>query len=224
LVDHIHERSFPYQVTAMQGDVLSTVSVATAIMNSLHRLPQVSHASSDVRFDQDRDTYRFFGRTIPANTGEAAAAMEYFRYVLQVQHVGILYVPGTFAESYKSALVEWASQQGMMTTTAAIEWDQQGVTNANESSNGGTQRSIRDALGILKATGYRYFMGLIFTEHFEFLLTEATAAGIMGPGHFWMFTMSLSVQYLTSLRYPPASPEAQSLHGIGTLTLGITNE
>jgi len=224
LVDHIYERSFPYQATAMQGEVLSTVSVATAILNSLHRLPQISHASTDVRFDQDRDTYRFFGRTIAANTGDAVAAMEYFRSVLQVQHVGILYVPSTFGESFKTALVEWGTQHGMMTKTAAIELDQKDMSHANASGNGGLQRSIRDALSILKASGYRYFMALTFTEHFEALLTEATSAGVMGPGHFWMFTMSMSPQFLTSLRYPAASPEAQSLHGIGIVSRGITNE
>jgi len=229
LAHRIHRRPFPYQTTAVQGDTMSSLSTAEAILNSVRRLPQVSHMSSDYRLNQ-RDTYPYFGRTIPASAGGFISAMEYFSNFLGVKYIRILYVQDNYIEMAQAALAEVAVQYGITVNTIGFSRHQQGNTNSSSQSkvddedDSGQDRTMGEALDILKATGYHYFIAMVFPEHFETLLTEAVAAGIMGPGYWWLFSSSISLLSLTTFKYPAHSREAQALHGIAGISEGVTNE
>lgn len=216
LAKQIHSTQYPYQTTAVMGAVRSAVSVPLAVLNTARSIPQISYASTSTTLD-NRGIYSLFGRTIPSNDGDAQAVIEYYAE-LGVERLGILYVRDDYGTAYRLALEKAATYKSITTASAAIIWDQ------SQSNENGLRDGIKDAIASLKATGYRYMMGIIYSPHLEISIEEATAGGIMGPGYVWIFGDGIVPRHLEGLRYPTGSAEANAIQGLGLISVGSAGE
>jgi len=211
LSEELHKRGVPYEASAVMGAVRSAVSIPLAVVNSVRKVPQVSYASTSTTLD-NRDTYPMFGRVIPSNEGDAKAVMDYYRGV-GVTHLGILYVRDAYGSAFRAALEESAASYGIETRIATIP---------GFGSEGGNdiEAAVASAVKGLRATGYRYFIGVIFGPHFKPLVRAATKAGIMGRGHHWIFADGINEDAMTGLSAKAGTPLAEAIHGLGLLSTG----
>ena len=186
-----------------------------AVVNTAQQVPQISYSSTSSTLN-NRDMYPLFGRTIPSTDGDARALIEYYQN-LGVTHLGVLYVSDDYGTAYRLSLEKAASAYGIQVSSAAIIVDQED-SNQNSLLDG-----IVDAVDTLKSTGYRYFVGVIFKQHLDVLIEEASQAGIMGPGYLWIFGDGISQYTLAYRKFPAGTPMAKALHGLGTIGTGVSS-
>jgi hypothetical protein len=212
LTDRVYQRGFPYEATAISGAVRSAVSVPLATLNTVRSVPQISYGSTSSSLD-NRDYYKMFGRTIPSNDGDAQALLDYLSE-LGVSHLGILYVQDDYGAGFRISLETAASRLGIQVASVSIDVNQD-LANEN-----GSRGRIIDAVRALKSTGYRYFVGIIFTSHLDPLVSDGLQEGIMGPGYQWFMGDGVSGAAVIGAKFPQGSHQAIGFHGLGFIFLG----
>ena len=211
LSEEVQKRVLPYQTSAVMGAARSAESLPLAILNTIRLIPQVSYTSTSTSLN-NRDTYAMFGRTIPSNDGDAHAALEYFSGV-GVTHLGIAYVRDEYGTAYRTSLEKAAAKYGIQTYAAAIVWDQ-------DIDDVRLRETVQESIQKMQASGYRYFVGIIFNSVLQILVEEATSAGIMGPGFFWLFSDGIHESFLATLKVPAGGAEAKAIHGLAAISTG----
>ena len=84
---------------SMIGATRSAVTAPLAVLGGIHELPLVSYGSTSSQLD-DKDSYPYFGRTVPTNEGDAVATVSYLRNVLGVTHCAVIYVKDGFGLAF----------------------------------------------------------------------------------------------------------------------------
>ena len=87
-----------------------------ATLAGIDGIPQVSYWSTSDAFDQNKGTYPYFARTIPADSAVAKAAAELFNYY-GYKYVGIAFVQDAYGEAYKDAFVNSCAELGIDVST-----------------------------------------------------------------------------------------------------------
>jgi hypothetical protein len=172
--------------TAFIGAGRSAVSIPTSIITGLRGYPQISPISTSAQLE-DTSLFRLFGRTIPTDAGTAIAAIKYLHYELEVKHLAVVYVNDAYGNSYALALrlaaAEFAPDMDIIYYDFPFET---------------TPDIVKQTIGFLKDTQFRYFFGIIFsTVHYEPFMTEAYNQEIAGTRlHNWIFSNSVKTNIL----------------------------
>ncbi|KAL7547884.1 hypothetical protein ACHAWF_011155 [Thalassiosira exigua] len=195
---------------ALLGAWRSAVSVPLAILSGAYRVPQISPLSTSTELD-DTSVYRYFGRLIPSDSGTAVAVIDYFTG-LDVRHFGMLYVNDPYGSGFYQAINE-ASLSKPENERVKVRASPFSYNNHLTESKRDIELQIRQ----LKQTGYRYFFGVFYDEHYELVMEAAYRVGIAGPGYVWIISDGLSETYLDGRVYKPGSPLAVASQGIGIL-------
>lgn len=168
---------------AFLGAYRSAVSIPTSIVTSVLGYPQVSASSTSSDLD-DKQQYTLFGRTVPSDAGNAVPLIMYLYDVLKVKHLAAINVngmPNTTAWSIHS-LEEDALDvthpptlffrmpstdaygnkyvDGMRNAAAIYAPDMTIVQIPLDDS----ESSIKAAIDVVKASGFRYVFAAIFTH------------------------------------------------------------
>lgn len=160
---------------AFLGALRSAVSIPTSIVTGLFGYPQISAASTSSDLD-DPSQYPLFGRTLPADSGNAIPIIIYIRERLQVKHLAVVNVN----DAYGNAFVE-----GMRAAAETYAPDMVIHQVPLDEGPGG----IPAAVTALKATTFRFVFAIVFTaDTHDAIMREATLQGVAGTGyHNWLF-------------------------------------
>lgn len=208
LSQHVHRSEYPYQTSAVMGAVRSAVSLPMAILNTVKKIPQISYASTSTSLDQ----YRFFGRVVPSNDGDAQAAVDFLAQQKST-HLAILYVADEYGTAYRLSVEQAATRAGILTQSVAIPWGQQ-----EQSSEESTRNNMESAVAALVETGYNHFVGIIFRQHLYELIDLGAPLGLVGPGKFWILGDGVSTSSISAISYPKDSVHARALQGLALIS------
>jgi len=196
------------QPCAFLGAVRSAVSIPMSILTGVQGYPQLSGFSTSADLD-DKNQYPLFGRTIPSDFGNAIPIILYFSKNLNIQHLAVLHVNDEygnfFAEGLRLAAKEHAPDMIIQTVDIPPPQDI-------------TESGIRDAIFLLRETGFNYIFGIMFgNDIFDAVMEEAYDQGIAGDGiHNWFFSDSFN-SALINRQIERNSPLHLAYRGVGLL-------
>lgn len=182
---------------AFTGAFRSEVSIATALLTSLKGYPQFSGLSESDKLN-DKDTFPLFGRLVPSNDNSAGPLLDFLTSQFGLEHVAVVHTDDIRGISFLDAFRREA--QGRVTLRTV------GFPDATTNFTATVQE--------LKATGYRFIVGIVRALHPPPLMEEAQRQGIAGDGlHNWLFT----TQPQTSDLPVTAARGAQAFESVGLL-------
>ncbi|GMH83604.1 hypothetical protein TrST_g7150 [Triparma strigata] len=144
-----------------------------ATLAGIDGIPQVSYWSTSDAFDQQKSTYPYFARTIPADSAVAKAAAQLFASYGH-KYVGIAFVQDAYGEAYKDAFVTFATELG-------IEVSTQGFA-------GGSEVAVKAAIDNFALERLQVGIAIIFGNDFDRFFEYATEKGLCGPGTLWILS------------------------------------
>ncbi|GMH98252.1 hypothetical protein TrVE_jg14281 [Triparma verrucosa] len=162
-----------YDLHAMVGAARSDASKPMATLAGIDGIPQVSYWSTSDAFDQQKSTYPYFARTIPADSAVAKAAAQLFASYGH-KYVGIAFVQDAYGEAYKDAFVTFATELG-------IEVSTQGFA-------GGSEVAVKAAIDNFALERLQVGIAIIFGNDFDRFFEYATEKGLCGPGTLWILS------------------------------------
>jgi hypothetical protein len=190
------------------GAVRSAVSIPMSILTGMQGYPQLSGFSTSADLD-DKNQYPLFGRTIPSDFGNAIPIILYFSQNLNMKHLAVLHINDEygnfFAEGLRRAAKEHAPDMIIETVDIPPPQDV-------------TESVIRDAIFLLRETGFNYIFGIMFgNDIFDAVLEEAYRQGIAGNGmHNWFFSDSFN-SALINRQLVRDSPLHLAYRGVGLM-------
>lgn len=145
---------------AFVGAYRSAVSLPMSIVTGLLGYPQISGASTSADLD-DKSQYPLFGRTIPADSGNAIPIVRYIREVFDVTHLAVINVNDAYGNAYVQGMRKAAARYAPDLAIHQIPLDDDPA-------------SIPGAVDSLVQSKFRYVFTIVFTtETHDALLTEA---------------------------------------------------
>jgi hypothetical protein len=185
---------------AFLGAYGSAVSVPMSIVTSLFGYPQVSGASTSSDLDNAND-HPLFARTIPSDSENAMPIIIYFREILQVTHLAVIFVNDSYGNAYLRGLYDAAKVYAPDMTIEPIMLSE-------------GEGSVEDAIEKFKNSEYRFVFCLAFSVHDD-LMTEAYNHGVAGNGkHNWFFGDSF-LGNLADRSFEKDSPLHLAYQGVG---------
>lgn len=202
---------------AFLGAVRSAVSIPMSILTGVQGYPQLSGFSTSADLD-DKNQYPLFGRTIPSDFGNAVPIILYFSQELNIEYLAVLHVNDEygnfFAEGLRQAAKLYAPHMVIQTVDLPPPQDV-------------TKSGIRDAIFLLRETGFNFIFGIMFgSETFDAVMEEAYLQKIAGNGHHnWFFSDSFN-SALINRQIERDSPLHLAYRGVGLMEAsgGIVGE
>lgn len=191
------------QPCALIGAYRSAVTMPTSTISGLRDYPQISATASSSALD-DKSLYPLFARTNPSDDATAIAMIGYLSQVLDVRHLGVIYVKDSYGIAFAQGLRRAADEGGVKIASRAVP------LRCTEDT---MIRTVED----LKMTGYRYFFAAILpSANYDMLMEAAYRVGIAGTGqHVWYFSDTVGTQPLR--QFPAGSPLHLAYHGSGMI-------
>ena len=166
---------------AMIGEIRSAVSQVLATLGGVEGVPLVSSASTSTDLD-NKDSYPYFGRTIPTNVGDAEAFVYYATQTIGISNIGLVYVRDSYGTAFGNAVVMAAQQNGGLSVTIA---SYEPVLD---------QQSVNDAISALQRGGVKHIFAVLNTGTFRYFMGAAVEAGIAGTNeHVWYLSEEAAV-------------------------------
>ncbi|CAB9518280.1 Gamma-aminobutyric acid (GABA) B receptor [Seminavis robusta] len=192
---------------AFVGSYRSAVSMPTSIITGLQGYPQWAAMSTSSALDNP-DQFPLAGRLNPSDDGTAVAAILFFQSI-QVQHLAVLHTSDAYGNAYVNGLIQ----------AAAIHAPSMQILSVDLPFHA-SEEIIQRRVAKLKATGFRYFFGIIFDAvHYDPLMSEAVRQGIAGTGeHQWIFSDGVGVGRMIGAKHKPGSPLLAASRGTGMIT------
>lgn len=190
---------------AILGAVRSAVSKPLSILGGTLNIPQISPLSTSKSLDE-RGVYKYFGRVIPTNSGDAEALVEYYYTFLNIRHFSVIYVRDEYGINFVSDILQHANRRKMTVQTAPF--------------TAGVDESVIQAVRKLKDGEFKYFFAVPNGRGLPILLREAYRLGIIGnPQHSWLLSDGAAeyTQSGFSLSSKQDSDLAKAIHGVGVL-------
>lgn len=155
--------------------ILATLGAVAGSAENGSPIPNFSGTASAALLE-DVNSYPYFGRLIPLEYGEAAAACALFQS-WKVTHVGVLSAQGAYGEGQLTKLRKVAAQFG--------------ITFYEQSYKIGIEQEVRSAVNSLKKSGLQYFLGVFATGTVTDVLPVIYDMGLIGnPEYMWVFTLT----------------------------------
>lgn len=148
------------QPISMIGATRSAVSAPLAVLGGIHELPLISYGSTSSQLD-DKDSYPYFGRTVPTNEGDAVAAVSYLRHVLGATHCGVIYVKDGFGLAFLEEFLRAGRLLDPPMNVISAPYDPE------------AEASIESAIGILRRSRFKYIFGIISTPTHDAVMRQA---------------------------------------------------
>ncbi len=170
--------SGPSTPCAFIGAMRSAVSIPTSITTGILGYPQISAQSTSPTLN-DKEQYKLFGRTIPADDGTSIPVIAFFEKI-KVNHFGIMFWSDPYGIAFAQAVQFSVQQLAPHMRTESVEIPASLIP---------SEEDIRFAVEQLKKTEFRYFFVIIIGKQtFEMVMLEAYRQGIAGPGYTWIFS------------------------------------
>ena len=195
------------QPAGIIGEVSSSASKTVATLAGAYELPQLSSSSTSEGLES-RDTYPFFGRTIPTNAADAKALCIYFQS-LGVTHFGVVYSKGDYGTAFWADIRMEAESRNMVV---------KGMPFVGDSD------STKTAVEQMAATQFRYFFGIITYNEYRDLFLQAKEVGIIGnPDYVWLLSEAAVESFQEEIALDPIEDAdlLTAINGIGYIILDI---
>lgn len=191
----------PYPM-AVLGSGYSIPSESLAIIGGIRNIPQCSCCATSR--DLDKSGLDLFTRTTPTGLGEAHAAAAYFHH-LGVNQAVVLHVSELYAQFFAE---DFAAEMKAL--------GHENILNVEYVLSDRTSASA--AIQQINDSGLRYIYGILYVGDALMFAELASAAGIMGPSHVWIWAQGANpITSLNGENLPEDSLRA--LHGVGATIL-----
>ena len=197
----------PLPPVAMVGAARSAVSLTLASLTSIYRIPQISGSSTASSLD-DKVFYSMFGRTVPANDGEAIALVLYLEQFLpNVEYLAVLYFNDDYGSSYHAALLQAAASHPSLSIRSFIYQTD----------------TVEDAIVQLRESGLKYVFAILPSQDYQQVLNTAAEYGLTGEDSVWFFSESMSNIINPSFTLSKETDEnlAKALDGTGLIVIDV---
>jgi gamma-aminobutyric acid type B receptor len=201
------------QPISMIGATRSAVSAPLAVLGGIHELPLISYGSTSSELD-DKDSYPYFGRTVPTNEGDAVAAVSYLRHVLGATHCGVIYVKDGFGLAFLEEFLRAGRLLDPPMNVISAPYDPE------------AEASIESAIGILRRSRFKYIFGIISTPTHDAVMRQAYNAGIAGvPGMVWFLSSASGQLTAEGFGYDATTQAdiAAASNSVGIISLDIND-
>lgn len=231
--------------TVVFGDFRSSITMPLASLNSVYGVPQVCATCTTTDLD-DPNQFPLFGRYVPSDAGTAMAVVSFARQRNReanggpeeggedLRFIGVLYRNDAFGTAYYLAIkdaFEFAEEDGQEDAEGGNNDGEEGVV--DQAFDDTFRRAqgfhydytntddIDRAVTALARTGYRLFVGVFYSSHYEYVMESAFRHGIAGPGFVWIMSDGLSTKKVSDISPLPAgSPLAIASEGVGIIKAG----
>ena len=227
--------------TVVFGDYRSSITIPLASLNGVYGVPQVCPTCTSTDLD-DPNQFPLFGRYVPSDAGTAKAVVSFAAQRNReanggpeeggedLRFIGVLYRNDAFGNAYYLAIKD------AFESTEDDEPNDNGVENGDKDQTlddtfrrtegvhydySSPETDIDRAVAALAKTGYRVFVGVFYSSHYEYVMEAAYRHGIAGPGYVWIMSDGLSTRRVSDISPLPAgSPLAIATEGVGIIKAG----
>jgi hypothetical protein len=208
LFSNVQDRMRPRPM-AVVGPLRSSVSDIVSTLGATRGggsggIPNIAPIATSSRLD-NTEQYPFFGRTVPTNTGEAAALCLYLQSI-NVRRLAVLHARDTYGIDYFLEVQKAASNFG--------------ISIFSVSYTDGLDEGLNSAMAQLKTSGYKYFFGIFSLGTSESIVMLLYEQGLLNrPDLVWLFSETTN-QYFgrqLSTKNEKYMQLAEALNGTGVV-------
>lgn len=182
----------PLEPFAIYGAYWSRLSLTLSALSGGLQIPYVTGASTSAELDG----FPLFARTIPSNSGDARAAMVYYKQ-LGVSHVAVLFIKDSWGINYHSSLSQYGNEFGIQVQAFAYD-----------------PHTLERTIESLAKSQYRYIFGIL--RDWRHVARLGLKHGIMGTTDYvWI---AAEEKGWTGDDFQVEDKDlAKALHGVGTI-------